>query len=98
MSKFITLWLSAPMMSWGASSRSKYRDTHEFPTISAINGILRASNGVTRESIMEKQDELKLIRSECDADNIDNDCIMKNDVPVTQTQYTSRYVKVTHYE
>ena len=198
-------------MSWGASSRSKHRDTHEFPTISAINGILRASNGITRDqpfnnevisldsfafakdhqihqmsdyqnvgaaykdkrysplnssgkinsnntqtyrsyltnvkygiivevsddynysnleaplfpvflgrkkcipddklfigaftskndaikSIMEKQDELKLIRSECDADKIDNDCIMKNDVPVTQTQYTSRYVKLTHYE
>ena len=211
MSKFIALWLSAPMMSWGASTRSKYRDTHEFPTISAINGILRASNGVTRDapftnevvslssfafsktqhiqqmidyqnvgaaytdkkyfalnsegkpnnsntqtyrsfltdvkygvivevndeynennletplfpifigrkrcmpddklfigsfktkadaihSIMEKQSDLKLIRSESSVDSIDNECIMKNDVPVTQTKFTSRHVKIVCYE
>lgn len=45
MSKFLTLWLEAPLQSWGCDSRFDARNTLDFPTKSGLFGLLLAASG-----------------------------------------------------
>ena len=45
MSKFLTLWLEAPLQSWGCDSRFDARHTLDFPTKSGVFGLLLAASG-----------------------------------------------------
>lgn len=47
--KFILLWLEAPLQSWGYDSKFNRRDTLDFPTKSGILGLLFCSMGATGE-------------------------------------------------
>jgi len=43
--KYLTLWLEAPLQSWGVDSRFDLRNTLDFPTKSGIFGLLLAASG-----------------------------------------------------
>lgn len=48
-SKYLLLWLEAPLQSWGFDSRFNRRDTLEFPTKSGILGLLLCAMGLSGE-------------------------------------------------
>ncbi len=68
MSKYISLWLSGPMQSWGSSSRSDYRPTSNMPTLSGITGMVRAAYGMKKN-----EGDFSLIKS------MDSYCFITND-------------------
>ena len=45
MDKFLTLWLEAPLQSWGCDSRFDARHTLDYPTKSGLYGLLLAASG-----------------------------------------------------
>ncbi len=47
--KYLLLWLEAPLQSWGADSKFGRRDTLPFPTKSGVAGILLCALGASRE-------------------------------------------------
>ncbi len=47
--KYVVLWLEAPMQSWGVESKFGRRDTLNFPTKSGVLGILLCAMGATGE-------------------------------------------------
>lgn len=47
--KFILLWLEAPLQSWGADSKFGRRDTLNFPTKSGILGLVLSALGTSGE-------------------------------------------------
>ena len=47
--KYLLLWLEAPLQSWGADSKFGRRDTLPFPTKSGISGLLLCALGATGE-------------------------------------------------
>jgi CRISPR system Cascade subunit CasD len=49
--KFILLWLEAPLQSWGFDSKFGRRDTLNFPTKSGILGLLCCAMGATGEQV-----------------------------------------------
>lgn len=62
MAKFLTLWLEAPLQSWGFDSRFDARRTLDFPTKSGIYGLLLAASGEfgAQESLLAKLAECRL--------------------------------------
>lgn len=46
----LAFYIDAPLQSWGASSKYQYRETNNFPTKSAIIGILAAALGIDKHS------------------------------------------------
>jgi CRISPR system Cascade subunit CasD len=59
--KFILLWLEAPLQSWGADSKFGRRDTLQFPTKSGVLGLLCCALGATGEQqeLLSKMAPLK---------------------------------------
>ncbi|MCD4813436.1 type I-E CRISPR-associated protein Cas5/CasD [bacterium] len=47
--KYLLLWLEAPLQSWGADSKFGRRDTMSFPTKSGVIGILLCAMGASGE-------------------------------------------------
>lgn len=47
--RFLLLWLEAPLQSWGADSKFGRRDTLSFPTKSGITGLLLCALGASGE-------------------------------------------------
>lgn len=47
--KYLLLWLEAPLQSWGADSKFNRRDTVKFPTKSGITGLLLSALGASGE-------------------------------------------------
>lgn len=43
--QYLLMWIEAPLMSWGSSSRFARRDSEQFPTKSGIFGMLLAAMG-----------------------------------------------------
>lgn len=62
MSKFFTLWLEAPLQSWGSDSKFWRRDTLKFPTKSGIIGLLLCAMGETgaQKELLKKMSTLKI--------------------------------------
>jgi len=60
--KFLLLWLEAPLQSWGVDSKFNRRDTLKFPTKSGISGILLSALGASGEQteLLSKLAYLKL--------------------------------------
>lgn len=59
--KFILLWLEAPIQSWGFDSKFGRRDTLNFPTKSGILGLVCCAMGATGEQVklLKEFSELK---------------------------------------
>lgn len=55
-SRFLLLWLEAPLQSWGADSKFGRRDTSNFPTKSGVTGLLLCAMGASGEQtvLLEK--------------------------------------------
>ncbi|MCR4820258.1 MAG: type I-E CRISPR-associated protein Cas5/CasD [Elusimicrobiales bacterium] len=55
-SRFILMWLEAPLQSWGFDSRFDRRDTLDFPTKSGVLGILLCAMGASgrQESLLAR--------------------------------------------
>lgn len=51
----LAIYLDAPMMSWGVSSRFQYRETGAFPTKSALIGLLAAAAGIDKHQADEAE-------------------------------------------
>jgi CRISPR system Cascade subunit CasD len=51
----LTFYLDAPLQSWGASSKFQYRETGNFPTKSAVVGLLAAALGIDKHSSDERE-------------------------------------------
>lgn len=51
----LAFYIDAPLQSWGASSKYQYRETNNFPTKSAIIGILAAALGIDKHSTDEAE-------------------------------------------
>ncbi|MFT6182254.1 MAG: CRISPR system Cascade subunit CasD [Akkermansiaceae bacterium] len=71
----LAIYLDAPMMSWGASSKFQYRETGAFPTKSALIGLLAAAAGIDKHAPDEAQKlapltDLKLTVVKIDKQNI----------------------------
>lgn len=49
MSKYLLMWLEGPMMSWGNDSKFNRRDTLDFPTKSAMLGLICCARGAGGE-------------------------------------------------
>lgn len=47
--RFLLLWLEAPLQSWGSDSKFGRRDTLNFPTKSGITGLLLCALGISGE-------------------------------------------------
>lgn len=47
--KYLLLWLEAPLQSWGADSKFGRRDTMKFPTKSGVTGLLFCALGASGE-------------------------------------------------
>lgn len=47
--RFLLLWLEAPLQSWGADSKFGRRDTLNFPTKSGVTGLLLCAMGASGE-------------------------------------------------
>ena len=60
--KYLLLWLEAPLQSWGADSKFNRRDTVKFPTKSGITGLLLSALGASGEQteLLSKLARLKL--------------------------------------
>ncbi len=54
--KYLSLWLEAPLQSWGAESKYYYRDSLLFPTKSGVLGLLLSGAGLfgDQKEILEK--------------------------------------------
>lgn len=51
----LAIYLDAPMMSWGASSKFQYRETGAFPTKSGLIGLLAAAVGIDKHKSDEAE-------------------------------------------
>jgi CRISPR system Cascade subunit CasD len=49
--KFLLMWLEAPLQSWGADSKFNRRDTVKFPTKSGITGLILSALGASGEQV-----------------------------------------------
>ena len=49
--RWLLLWLEAPLQSWGADSKFSRRDTLEFPTKSGVLGLVLCAMGASGEQI-----------------------------------------------
>ena len=71
MDKYLTLWFSGPMQSWGYDSRFDTRRTLNFPTRSGITGILLAASGASgpQEDLLAELTEFPLTVYSFDDEN-----------------------------
>jgi CRISPR system Cascade subunit CasD len=84
MTRYLLLWLQAPLQSWGSDSRFGRRDTLNFPTKSGVMGLLCCAlgyGGEQREFLAEflplKQTVISFVRSRNDK-KIDREPLLRD--------------------
>lgn len=87
--RYILLWLEAPLQSWGADSKFGRRDTLPFPTKSGVLGLLLCSMGASGEQkeLLERMAPMKQTVISC---------IPRIDVSIKQKRETTPLLRDFH--
>ena len=85
MSRYLLLWLQAPLQSWGHDSKFGRRDTLNFPTKSGVMGLVccaMGQGGEQRELLTEfaplKQTVLSFVRKNHKDEKVDREALLRD--------------------
>lgn len=61
----LSFYIDSPMQSWGVSSKFQYRETNEFPTKSAVVGLIAAAMGIDKHASEEVDRLQPIVKLRC---------------------------------